>query len=128
MPQIKMTKNIGDQMKDQMEYIDESNHTKGFFAGLIAGGLAGAGVMLLFAPQSGEHTRKQIRDKSVELRDQTVQSMDNAVGLVKTKTSEIVETVKQQAGDIQQRGQEIVADQKRRWSPAGKAIKNAVQE
>ena len=40
-----------------------------FFAGLVIGGLVGAAVALLYAPQSGEDTRAQIRDASVELRD-----------------------------------------------------------
>ena len=39
--------------------------------GLLVGGLAGAGAMLLLAPQSGEQTRTEIREKSLQLRDQT---------------------------------------------------------
>ena len=39
-----------------------------FFAGLVIGGLVGATLSLLLAPQSGEETRAQIRDKSVEYK------------------------------------------------------------
>ncbi|MBN1994845.1 MAG: YtxH domain-containing protein [Anaerolineae bacterium] len=39
-----------------------------FFAGLVIGGLVGATLALLLAPQSGEETRAQIRDKSLELK------------------------------------------------------------
>ena len=40
-----------------------------FLVGFIVGGLTGAVVALLFAPQSGEETRALIKDKSIELRD-----------------------------------------------------------
>ncbi|MBN1220022.1 MAG: YtxH domain-containing protein [Anaerolineae bacterium] len=39
-----------------------------FFAGLVIGGLVGATLALLLAPQSGEETRAQIRDKSLEIK------------------------------------------------------------
>ena len=40
-----------------------------FLVGFIVGGLTGAVVALLFAPQSGDETRALIKDKSIELRD-----------------------------------------------------------
>ena len=40
-----------------------------FFAGLLLGGLLGAAMALLFAPQSGEETVSMIRDKGIELKD-----------------------------------------------------------
>ena len=92
------------------------------------GGLAGAGTMLLFAPQSGKNTRTQIQEKSFELREKTTQAIGNAVDLVKTKPNEIVDAVQQKAGEIQNRGQEMLDAQKSRWTPAEKAIKDAVQE
>jgi gas vesicle protein len=49
-----------------------------FFAGVILGGLIGAGVALLYAPQSGEETRILIKDKSIELKDTTVEKADQA--------------------------------------------------
>ena len=39
------------------------------FVGLLAGALAGVVATLLLAPQSGEETRTQIREKGVELKD-----------------------------------------------------------
>jgi len=50
-----------------------------FFAGLITGGLVGASLALLLAPQSGEDTRSQIRDKGLELRDKGYELRDEAV-------------------------------------------------
>ena len=39
------------------------------FVGLLAGAMAGVIATLLLAPQSGEETRTQIREKGVELKD-----------------------------------------------------------
>jgi len=49
-----------------------------FFAGLVTGGLVGAGLALFLAPQSGEKTRIQIRDKSLELRDEAAEGLTEA--------------------------------------------------
>lgn len=38
-----------------------------FLAGFLVGALVGAAAALLLAPQSGEDTRTQLRDKGVEL-------------------------------------------------------------
>jgi len=40
------------------------NHPGGLLAGLLIGGLAGAGVMLLLTPQSGKKTRVKIQQKN----------------------------------------------------------------
>ena len=46
-----------------------------FLAGLATGGLIGASLVLLLAPQSGAETRGQIKDKSIELKDGAVESL-----------------------------------------------------
>ena len=47
----------------------ERHALAGLLAGLLIGGLAGFGAMLLFAPQSGKKTRDRIGQKSIELQD-----------------------------------------------------------
>jgi gas vesicle protein len=42
-----------------------------FFIGFLTGGLIGATAVLLLAPQSGEETRTQIRDKGIEFKEKT---------------------------------------------------------
>ena len=105
----------------------------GFVAGMIIGGLAGAGAMLLMAPQSGQRTRVQIRRKSMELRDQAVDSMEDAVEQVRTTSQQITANVQKQgdklqkqADKIQQRGQHALDEQKERWAPVVEAGKTAV--
>ena len=51
-----------------------------FLLGTILGGLVGAAVALLFAPQSGEETRMMIRDKGIEIRDKVGESAADARG------------------------------------------------
>jgi gas vesicle protein len=49
-----------------------------FFTGLVIGGLVGVGATLLLAPQSGQATRDQIKDKSLELKDGAVEGFTEA--------------------------------------------------
>src|SRR5262249_53080460 len=59
-----------------------------FLVGFMVGGLAGAVVSLLFAPQSGEETRALIRDKSIELRDFASQSAEEALARAESAAAE----------------------------------------
>lgn len=54
----------------------DSDEFGAFLVGFIVGGVAGAVVSLLFAPQSGEETRALLREKSIELRDYASQTAD----------------------------------------------------
>ncbi len=49
-----------------------------FLVGFVVGGLTGAVVALLFAPQSGDETRALIKDKSIELRDKAQVTAEEA--------------------------------------------------
>ena len=84
----------------------------GLLAGLLVGGLAGATAMLLLAPQSGKKTRAQIQQNSIELRDQTVKTVEGAVAQARGKARQITDDVREQAGELQQRGQDVL-DRKR---------------
>ena len=48
---------------------------------LIAGGLFGAAVALLYAPRSGEETRQLLVDNSQEIKDKALQSIQEVQGL-----------------------------------------------
>lgn len=54
------------------------NNNPLFFSGLVIGGLVGASLALLLAPQPGKDTRTQIRNKSFKLKDQTMKKFQNA--------------------------------------------------
>jgi gas vesicle protein len=97
------------------------------FVGLLVGGLAGAGAMLLLAPQSGKKTRAQIQQKSIELRDQTVKAVEGAVAQVRGKASQITDDVRKQAGELLQRGQDMLDEQGKQVSSTPKGQEKAVQ-
>lgn len=105
----------------------EANHPGGFLAGLLLGSLAGAGAMLLLAPQSGKKTRAQIQRKSIELRDQTTEAVEDAVAQAGVKARQITADVHEQAEALQQRGQDMLDEQKKRLSTVVEAGKTAVQ-
>ncbi len=61
-----------------------------FLIGFVVGGLTGAVVALLFAPQSGEETRTYIKEKSIELRDKAAEQAE----LVASKAEKLAEDAK----------------------------------
>jgi gas vesicle protein len=91
-----------------------SNGGGEFFAGLIIGGLVGAAVALLMAPQSGEETRAQIRDVSLELKERA----DETVAETREKAEAITADARRRAeeiiADARSRAEEIVADARKR--------------
>ena len=119
-------------------YNDEHEHyaytARGFLAGVLIGGLAGAATMLLLAPQSGQRTRIQIRRRGEDLRDQAMDSVQDAMVQARETSRNITagvhkqtDKIQQQAEKIQQRGQDALDAQKERWSPVVEAGKNAVK-
>jgi len=64
----------------------------GFMAGFILGGLIGAALAVLFAPQPGEQTVSMIRDKGIELKDRLGDmSPDEAKETIKKSVKEAIE-------------------------------------
>ena len=90
------------------------------------GGLAGAGAMLSLAPQSGKKTRAQIRQESIELRGQTVKSVEGAVAQARGKARRITAGVQRQTRELQQRGQDMLDEQREVVSQVVEAEKTAV--
>jgi hypothetical protein len=50
-------------------FCSEEDRTRSVLVALVVGGLVGAGLALLLAPQSGKRTRQQIADLAEDLRD-----------------------------------------------------------
>jgi gas vesicle protein len=83
-----------------------SNQSSGaeFFAGLVIGGLVGATLALLLAPQSGEETRAQIRDKSIEVKGRAEEGYMQARQAVEgqlTTLQEQMNSLQQQVSTLQ---------------------------
>jgi len=113
------------QPGDHGEY--ELRPAMGFVAGILVGALAGAATALLLAPQSGQRTRRQIQHQSLKLREQASDKIDEAVDQAQATSHQITASVQKQAKKIQQRGQNVLDEQKERWSPVVEASQKAVK-
>jgi gas vesicle protein len=102
------------------EYVYHTNNILGVLVGALIGALAGAVTMLLLAPQSGKDTRKQLQEKSIELRNRTTEMMEDTMAQVRTKANNLT------AG-LKDRGQEIAVKQLDHVSEAAQAGKKAIQ-
>jgi gas vesicle protein len=85
-------------------------------SGFLIGGMIGAAVALLAAPQSGSETRAVIGDKASELKDRAVDvasdTRDRAAKVIATARDQAtgaINKTKDRASDIAQRGSEIAS-------------------
>ena len=60
-----------------------------FFTGFFVGALVGGAAALLLAPQSGEETRSQIRDKGIELKEKAEATYGEVVSEIEESTQEL---------------------------------------
>ena len=108
-----------------------------FLVGFIVGGLTGAVVSLLFAPQSGEETRALIKDKSIELRDKAQVSAEEAIARAEAAAAEararaddlarqLREKSKEVYTDVRDRGQAAYEDVRERGKSAVENIRSKV--
>ena len=118
-----------------------------FLLGFIIGGLTGAVVALMLAPQSGEETRTVIKEKAIELRDMaektadevstkaseeavqlrkqaeevyttTRQRADEAIGTARHRADDVISTAKQRVTDRMRRGQVTLEEENKPEEPA----------
>ncbi|HZV80733.1 MAG TPA: YtxH domain-containing protein [Geobacteraceae bacterium] len=75
---------------------------------LVAGGLVGAGVALLYAPQSGRQTRRDISRYSRKVRRQAEDMVDDFAGNVHG----MVESIGERAEDILDKGKDLAHEAK----------------
>jgi gas vesicle protein len=110
------------------EFQHKTSATKSVFTGFLVGSAIGAATALLFAPRSGEETRAEIRDKAVELRDRTTETVKDTVSQAKSKAYEIKDTVYEKAEELKQRGKHTANEQLDRVSQAAEVGKQKVKE
>ena len=89
-----------------------------FLVGFIVGGLTGAVVSLLFAPQSGEETRALIKDKSIELRDKASVTAEQALEKAEAVAAEARARADELAKELKSRGETVYAEVKTRGKSA----------
>jgi gas vesicle protein len=60
-----------------------------FFTGFFVGALVGGAAALLLAPQTGEQTRAQIRDKGIELKEKAETTYGEVIDEIEDSTGEL---------------------------------------
>jgi gas vesicle protein len=94
-----------------------------FLVGFIVGGLTGAVVSLLMAPQSGEETRALIKDKSIELRDKASVTAEQALAKAEAAAAEARTRADELAKELKARGETVVSEVKARGKTAIDAVR-----
>jgi gas vesicle protein len=97
--------------------MSERDEFGAFLVGFIVGGLSGAVVALLFAPQSGQETRALIKDKSIELRDKAQVSAEEAYA-----------RAEQLATDARQRAEELTKEARARAAELTNEVRERATE
>ena len=78
-----------------------------FFAGLVIGGMVGAAMALLMAPQSGEATRSQIRSAGLEIKDRATETMLEAREKAEAITADARRRAEDMLNEARKRAEEI---------------------
>jgi gas vesicle protein len=96
-----------------------------FLIGFVVGGLVGAAVSLLLAPQSGEETRAIIKEKAIELKDKAAETTEDAYARAeaaaaeaRARAEEWAKVARERAEELQHRGQVVLEQQKERLTTA----------
>ena len=92
---------------------DEGYSSGSVLLSFLLGGVVGAGLALLFAPQSGRETRQQIKDLTDDVKD---------------KTTEYVKQAKEKAASIVDDGKEYYDEKKSILKSAVDAGKEAYEK
>jgi len=112
----------------QIKQIEQPGRARSILAGLLVGGLVGAGTVLLFAPQAGTRTRAEVQEGVQHLRDQTNEKVKDTITQVKTKANQIRTDVQVKADELQHQGREMVIKQLDRVSDVVASGKKALQK
>lgn len=98
--------------------MSERDNFGSFLVGFLVGGLAGAVVALLYAPQTGEDTRTVIKDKAIELKDKTTVTIDEtykkaevAANDAVAKAQELIKTAQSKVNETVKKGQVVLEEE-----------------
>jgi gas vesicle protein len=103
--------------------MSDSDEFGAFLVGFVVGGLTGAVVALLFAPQSGEETRALIKDKSIELRDMASTTAEDTIARAEAAAAEARARAEELAKELGDRGKVALDEARARSKDAVEAIR-----
>jgi len=105
-----------------MTHQEQNKHSSflSFLFGAVLGGLIGAGVAILWAPQSGEQTRLQIQKTTQDIQTKAEQTISSAKEHSKRAADEIARHAEVIKDEVQQavdtavkEGKETISDTKK---------------
>ena len=101
--------------------MSERDEFGAFLVGFIIGGLTGAAVSLLLAPQSGTETRALIKEKAIEIGDKASETYEDAVARAeaaaaeaRARADEWAKIARERGDELQHRGQVVLEEQRSR--------------
>ena len=110
------------------EVQEMTDSTKHILTGIVVGGLIGATAMLLLAPRTGEDMRSELKDKAMDLRDRTSETVKDTVSQVVSRAGDLKGGLRGRSQDFKKRGQDVLIEQLDRVSEAVEAAKKVLQE
>jgi gas vesicle protein len=108
--------------------MSDSDEFGAFLVGFMVGGLTGAVVALLFAPQSGEETRALIKDKGIELRDKASTTAEEAIARAEAAAAEARARAEELAKQVGDRGKVALEEARSRSKDAVEAIRKTTKK
>src|SRR4030065_1278727 len=115
--------------KGENTMADRDGEFGAFLAGFLVGGVIGAAVALVLAPQSGEDTRTLIHDRSIELKDKAVEKAETArvkaeaaAAEARARADELAKLTQEKAIDFKKKGQEVYQNKKTKIETAVQKI------
>lgn len=112
---------------------DNDSDVGAFLTGFVIGGLVGAAVALILAPQSGAETREQIRQKGIELRTQGEETLgearhraDAAAADARARAEKMAADVRLKAEEVAKQSRVVIEEQRAKLQDAIDAGKKAV--
>ena len=94
-----------------------------FLVGFVVGGLTGAVVALLFAPQSGDETRALIKDKSIELRDKAQVTAEEAYARAEAVAADARTRAEELTREAKTRAEQLASEVRERGKGALEAVR-----
>jgi gas vesicle protein len=116
------------RITDKKEIFMSTNNSsgKGLLIGLLAGGIVGAAIALLYAPKSGRELRKDIKDKT----DDYIGEADRYIADAKHKAKDLINEGKKRSDkliqDAKSRSEILLKDAEKIFSDARSKTNNVV--
>ena len=99
-----------------------------FLVGFVVGGLTGAVVALLFAPQSGDETRALIKDKSIELRDKAQVTAEEAYARAEAVAADARTRAEELTREAKARAEQLASEVRERGKGAIEAVRKTKKD